>query len=95
MAPPKENAPRPFPEQTLSLDDLDLIRQTSVAELLGKTRRTVQRMSERGELPPPISLARDQFYRKQTILSYLAKRQLELAQRKQPSRPRRQRPRGQ
>lgn len=79
-----------FPEQPLSLDDLGLIRQTSVTKLLGKTLRTVQRMTERGELPPTISMARDQFYRKETILAHIAKRELELSRRKQPQ-PRRRR----
>jgi hypothetical protein len=80
---------KPFPAQSLSLDDLGLIPQKSIAKLLDKTLRTVQRMTERGELPPTLSMARDQFYRKETILACLAQREREVVQRKQPTRGRR------
>jgi predicted DNA-binding transcriptional regulator AlpA len=80
-----------FPAQSISLNDLGLIPQPSVAKLLGKSLRTVQRMTERGELPPTISLARDQYYRHESILSKLAERERKAAQQKLPRTPRRRR----
>lgn len=80
----------PEPEK-LSLKDLGLMSQAAVAELFKKSPRTIQRMEERGELPPAIDVGRTPYYRHESVLARFAERERKAAQQRQSRAPRRRR----
>lgn len=91
----KPAAPAPAPAvaepENLSLKDLGLMSRTGVAKLFRKSLRTIQRMEERGELPPAIDVGRTSYYRRESVLVRFAERERKAAQQKLPRAPRRRR----
>jgi hypothetical protein len=85
----------PAPVENLSLNDLGLMSQTGVAKLFKKSLRTIQRMEERGQLPPAIDVGRTPYYRRESVLACFAERERSAAfrRRQQPPKPRKRKPR--
>lgn len=78
--------------ENLSLKDLGLMSQAAVAKLFHKSLRTIQRMEERGELPPAIPVGRTPYYRSESVLASFAERERRSAAlRRQSPKPRRRR----
>ena len=62
-------------------DDLSILSTAQVADMLGVSRRTLDRLEERGELPGKVQLSpRRVGWRKTAIQAWLSSRETKLAQ---------------
>lgn len=48
-----------------------LLTQADVADRLRVSRRTIRRYAQLGELPPPIRIGRNAYYRPETIKDFI------------------------
>lgn len=61
--------------KSITLPDSDLISERELSRLLGKSLRTIRRWSVERRGPPKVKLAKSVFYRRESVLKWIAERE--------------------
>ncbi|MGA9986681.1 MAG: helix-turn-helix domain-containing protein [Terriglobales bacterium] len=61
--------------QPITFLDAEIVSQPQLADMLGIAVRTLRRMDARREAPPKIKVSRKTYYRRESVLRWLAERE--------------------